>query len=394
MIGKDERVISRPERILMVAHRIDDSGGMERVHAELVRRLLDRYQFTVISNGLAEDLRDRVDWRRVWAPSRPVPLRVLVFYILGGLRLRRVAGKCLVHTCGAVVPNRADIVSVHFCHAGFVASERRLAPSGVSLDRRLNTSLQRLLALAAERWSFQARRLHVLAPVSAQVADELRAAYSHVDIREVPNGVDTERFRPDSTVRAAARAQHGIPDTALVVLFVGGDWHRKGLALAVDALAVTRQQVTDVQLWVVGEGDERYFAARAAAAGVGNAVRFFGRRDDVERFYQAADLYVCSSGYEPFSLSLLEAASSGLPLVTTQVGVAGELIDGAEDAPGVVVPRSASAVGLAVAEFAADPERRARCGKAARQRAQTFAWDRVVREIDDIYRSLARADVP
>ena len=126
----------------MVAHRVDDSGGMERVHAELVRRLLDRYRFTIVASNVADDLRGRVDWLRVPLPAKPIPLRFLLFYGLGALQLRRVRAD-LVHVCGALVPNRADVASVHFCHAGFVAASGRLAPEGSTFPRRLNTSLLR-----------------------------------------------------------------------------------------------------------------------------------------------------------------------------------------------------------------------------------------------------------
>ena len=92
---------NRP-RIAVVAHRVDDSGGMERVHAELIRRLLDRYRFTIVASNVADDLRGRVDWLRVPLPSKPIPLRFLLFYGLGALQLRR-AHTDLVHVCGALV---------------------------------------------------------------------------------------------------------------------------------------------------------------------------------------------------------------------------------------------------------------------------------------------------
>jgi hypothetical protein len=137
-------------KIAVVAHRVDDSGGMERVHAELVRRLLDRYRFIIVASNVAHDLREQVEWWRVPLPSGPAPLRFLLFYGLGAIQLRRARAD-LVHACGALVPNRADVASVHFCHAGFVAASGRLAPEGTPLLRRLNTSLQRGLAIGAER---------------------------------------------------------------------------------------------------------------------------------------------------------------------------------------------------------------------------------------------------
>ena len=120
-----------PPRIAVVAHRVDDSGGMERVHAELVRRLLDRYRFTIVASNVAEDLRERVDWRRVPIPSRPVPLLFLAFYGLGAVQLRKVRAD-LVHVCGALVPNRADVANGSILPRWLRCRERLPSPSTVA----------------------------------------------------------------------------------------------------------------------------------------------------------------------------------------------------------------------------------------------------------------------
>ena len=373
--------------IAVVAHRVDDSGGMERVHAELVRRLLDRYRFTIVASNVADDLRGRVDWRRVPIPSRPVPLRILVFYGLGAVQLRR-AGADLVHVCGPLIPNHVDIASVHHCHAGFIAATGRLSPERSSLARRLNTSLARRLAVEAERWAYRPSRLRLLTPVSQQAAEEVRDAYPGVAIEEAPNGVDLDRFRPNASVRQVVRAELGADHRTTVALFVGSDWDLKGLALAIDALAIARSAAGELELWVLGAGDERRFAAYAAAAGVGEAVRFLGWRRETERYYQGADIYLCCSSYEAFSLALLEAAASGLPLVTPRVGGAAEMLDGTGDPGGVAVGRDAGEVGAALAGLAADPSLRACYGTAARRRAERFGWDHLAERFDAIYRRL------
>ncbi len=374
-------------RVAVVAHTVDDSGGMERVHAELIRRLLDRYRFVIVASKVANDLQERVDWLRVPVPSRPMPLRFLLFYGLGTVQVRR-AGADLVHTCGALVPNRADVASVHFCHAGFVAANGRLAPEGSALPRRLNTALQRCLALEAERWSYRSGRLGLLAPVSQLVGEELRQAYCGVAVENTPIGVDLDRYRPNGAKRAGVRKEMGTDRAATVALFVGGDWDRKGLAYAIDALAIARATVDELELWVIGTGDESRFAARAVTAGVGRSVHFLGWRGDVERYYQGADIFLGCSSYEGFSLALVEAAASGLPLVTTEVGVAREMFDGSEEPCGLLVERRAQDLGTALAALGADPNRRTAYGRAARRRAERFSWDRLADGVDTIYRRL------
>jgi glycosyltransferase involved in cell wall biosynthesis len=291
-------------RIAVVAHRVDDSGGMERVHADLVRRLLDRYRFTIVASNVADDLRGRVDWLRMPLHEKPIRLRFLLFYGLWALQLRR-ARTDLVHVCGALVPNRADVASVHFCHAGFIAASGRLAPEGSTFSRRLNTSLLGRLAIGAERWFYRPGRVRLLAPVSRQVAEELCAAYPGVVIQETPNGLDLDRICPDNSARQAVSAELGTDEKATVVLFVGGDWDRKGLPLVIEALAIARTSAGQLELWVLGAGDQHRFGSYAAAAGVGEAVRFLGRSAEPERYYQGSDSFVCCCSYE--------GALSGVP---------------------------------------------------------------------------------
>ncbi|MGO8864796.1 MAG: glycosyltransferase family 4 protein [Acidimicrobiales bacterium] len=378
----------------MVAHHVDDSSGNGRVHAELVRRLIERYRFTIVANNVAEDLRERVDWRRVPFPSIvPISLRFPIFYGVGAVQLGR-AGCDLVHVCGALVPNRADVASVHFCHADFVAVTGKLAPEGSPFLRRINTSLYRRMAIWAERWSYRPGQLQLLAPVSHQLAGKIREAYPGVEIQEAPNGVDLDRFRQDASVRQVVRSELGTDERATVALFVGGDWDLKGLALAIDALATARSIAGRIELWVVGAGDVRRFGDYAEAAGVREAVRFLGWRRETERYYQSADIFLCCSSYESFSLALLEAAACGLPIVTTRVGGTAEMLEGPGDPCGVIVRRQPGEVGAALAALAADAGRRVNYRIAARRRAEQFSWDRLAESVDGIYQRLLAGTAP
>jgi glycosyltransferase involved in cell wall biosynthesis len=365
-------------RVALVAHGIHDHGGMERAFAELVRRLVGDYDVVVLSTDLGEELRDLVEWRRIPAPSRPAPLRFAVFYAIAAARLATVRAD-LVHTLGAIVPNRADLASVHFCAAGYVHSVGRLAPPGAPALRRVNTGLARLLFVLAERWTYRPGRVGRLAAVSRGVAGELARAFPDVPTVLTPNGVDAGRFRPDPDVRRAVRAELGIPDGDVVALFVGGDWHGKGLALAIAAVAQA-----PIRLLVVGAGDERRF--RALADRLGAAVTFVGRRTDPERYYAASDVFLLPSWYETFSLAAFEAAASGLPVVAAPVSGVDELVGDGE--AGLIVERDADALGAALADLSSSPETRERLGAAARERSAEYTWERSTDAVVAVYRSL------
>lgn len=379
----DAEVPARP-RVALVAHAINDGGGMERACAELIRQLHTEVRFVVVAIDLAPELVPLVDrWVRVRAPRRPFLLRYPMFYVVASAALRRVRAD-LVHTVGAVVPNRVDVAAVHLCHAATRAAGVRRQERGRA--RRLSQTVVRAVALATERWSYRSARVRCLTTVSAGSADELARHYPGVPIVVVPNGVDRQRFRPDPAVRARTRTRGHVTDQ-VVALFVGGDWGRKGLGIAIEAVAKARSEGADLVLWVVGRGDRGAAEALAEERGVVESVTFFGQQCDPERFYQAADVFVLPSMHETFSLACFEAASCGLPLVVTGIPTAATLV-GDGDA-GVVVERSPGAVADALV-LLADPGPRRRMGTAARLRVAGFTWDANAAATASLYRDLLR----
>lgn len=355
-------------RVVMVAHDVHRRGGMERVTYEVVERLASRYRITVVSCTIDDDLLPLVEWRRVRAPSRPFPLKFVVFWVVAGRALRSAVG--LRHTLGAIVPNRADVASVHFLHAAY----RR--PSGDATPaRRLNNAVTRLLSLAAERWCYRPSRLGALAAVSDGVARECRANYPGVPVHVTPNGVDLDRFRPDGASRDAVRRRIGSAGAdALVVLFVGGDWGRKGLQV----LATALERVDGAELWVAGPGDPREITSTAH-----DRIRFLGRRDDVHALCSAADVFALPSDYEAAPLVVYEAAASGLPLLVTDVNGAGDLVRTA--GCGRVLPREPRAFAEALVELQRDPDLRRRWGAAARDGVSALTWDASADATADVY---------
>lgn len=373
-------------RVALVAHDIKTPGGMEQTYTEVIKRAVDAVDFVVISRTLSPELRQQVEWRPVTVVPRPIPVKFLQFFLAAGLEVSRARAD-LVHSVGAIVPNRCDLASVQFCHAAFREYAGTLGIPGQSIARRVNRAIGSTLALAAERWCYRPGRTRTLAPVSLGLARELQRHYPGVPVTITPNGVDTRRFAPSAAARQALRHEEGIADPEVVALFVGGDWHRKGLALAIRGLALAQADFRGrLRLWVVGRGDEKRFRSLAQAEGVADRVRFFGSRNDVERFLQTADIFVFPTLYEGFPLVALEAAACGLPLITTRVNGMEELIGTGEG--GVLVERTAEQVGKALAQLAAAPGVRQQQGLTARRRVLEYSWARTVAGLLELYRTL------
>ena len=316
--------------------------------------------------SIPDDLRPLVDWHRIpWVRWNSYRVRWLVFFVLAGIRVAQLRPR-VVHCVGPtpVIPNRADLNTVTFCHAAFgeATAGRSVKGSSSSLGWRLG---QRL-ALALERRWF--RRVRMLGALSEDGAEDLRRHYPDAEVVLTPRGIDIGGLRPDPETRRALRAEEGIPEGAVAALFVDQQ-HRplKGLDLAIEGFAVAARG-PDLLL-VLGAGSEAC-AGLAERLGVAGRVRFLGYRLDVERVYQAADLFLLPTAYETFCRAAHEAAACGLPVVATPVSGIRQLVG--RDEAGVVVRRNPADIARALDRLAADPDLRARMGGVARERARAY----------------------
>ncbi len=198
--------------------------------------------------------------------------------------------------------------------------------------------------------------------MSNGVADELKRHYPGIPITVIPNAVDTDRYQPDSIVRARIRSEQGIPDNTVVALFVGADWDRKGLDIAIDGVALASKECDYLELWVVGSGDQSRFTDRAAMDGIPTRVKFFGWHADPSSFYKASDIFVLPSRYEAYPLVALEAAACSLPVVATAVNGVVELLGDSQ--AGMIVERDRDDLARALAALA------------VRRRPSPFPWCR------------------
>lgn len=138
----------------------------------------------------------------------------------------------------------------------------------------------------------------------------------------VPNELDL----PAPVDRAAARARFGLGDDVMVIGSACRFAKQKGLDCLIDAFHTLHRQRPETRLMLVGWGpDQESLRARVAGHGLGDAVIFAGRQESCE-LTAAFDIYAQTSLYETRNYSLMEAMGLGLPVVSTMVGGADELI--------------------------------------------------------------------
>ncbi|MGH9073014.1 MAG: glycosyltransferase family 4 protein [Acidimicrobiales bacterium] len=381
--------LTRRPRVVLLAHEIKAWGGMDMLLAELVRQGHDRFDFVVVSTVLAEELRPLVaEWHRVRVPRRPFPLRFACFWVLAGRISARLHAD-LVQATGAIVPRAVDVIGVYHCHRAYRADW--FSP-GAPLTRRLNTMATRLVGALAEHWCYRASRVRMLACISSGLQADLGRYFPGVPSLLVSPGVDGNVFRPKPEIRAKRIADEGGPSAPMLVAFVGGDWHRKGLDIALKGLAEAVRRGADLSMWIAGRHDEGWFRELPAALGVAERVRFLGSPAEVASVYQAADVFLLPSSYETFSLPAHEAAACGLPVVATAVHGVSALVG--DNVAGLVIERNPSAVADALVTLWEDPDLRERLGREGCQRARELTWDSYAKRMLALYQDLLAASPP
>jgi UDP-glucose:(heptosyl)LPS alpha-1,3-glucosyltransferase len=179
------------------------------------------------------------------------------------------------------------------------------------------------LILAMERIIFKSHRFKKIIAISELVKRDIVENYN-VDERNIEviyNGVDLERFNPENRkqYKDEIRIRHSIDGNDFVVLFVGSGFERKGVDYLLRASELVSEPIT---VLIVGKGSEekmrRYINKQR--------VIFCGPQREIHKYYAASDIFVFPTIYEPFGNVHLEALASGLPVITTRLSGASEII--------------------------------------------------------------------
>ena len=197
-------------------------------------------------------------------------------------------------------------------------------------------------------------------------------------IRYIPNGVDTERFKPNLEDRLKFRKELGVE--GFVWLAVGRFDPPKDYPSMLQAFARVVHKHSNTILLIAGDGPLRKTMENLARElGIEKRTKFLGIRRDIPQLMNAADAYVMSSSWEGMPNVLLEASATGLPIVATDVGGNREIVlDGVTGF--LVPPRNPEALARTMLRIMdLSDEERKEMGKRARKHIEVkFNLDRVV----------------
>jgi len=370
--------MSNRVRILHVVQNLH-FGGMERIIAELARRSdAARFDTHVMALQYLGHFADGLDAFATLHLAAPMSRWSMLYPSNLAGQIRAIAPDVL-HTHSGV-----------WYKAGLAAQIARV-PFAIHTDHGRQNP---------DPWIYRrvdniaSHRTDVVVAVSEALADQMRRiVYDPHRVRVIANGVDTVRYAP-CPYDGSLHHELGLDPNTPLLGSVGRLETIKGFDVMIAAFVRFLQRYRGPvrpRLILIGDGSQRAALEQSLTtedAEVRNAVSFLGWRSDIERCLSAFSLFTMSSHSEGTSVGLLEAMSSGLcPVVTNVGGNAAVLGQPLEHR--LVAPANPDALATAWIDALSDPERLAHDAQQSRQRVlDGFGLDAMVRQYEQIYELL------
>jgi UDP-glucose:(heptosyl)LPS alpha-1,3-glucosyltransferase len=366
-------------RIAFVVHDYTRLLGHSRYVAELAERFAPRHEVHVFANRF-ETLPDGIVAHRVPALRFSALATIFSFVLPASVMVGRDFD--VVHAQGLTVFS-PDIVTAHISNARWLEGRRLLEGDNLSWRERVFAAL----VIPAERRSLRDDRATAIA-ISAALRDDLASTYGRsAKTVVIPHGVDLQQFHPGvrGEFREVVRSELGIGEDVPLFLFVGD--LRKGMEPAIRALA----RVPGSHLLAITRTVPDSYLGIAAACGVRQRVTILPATDRVQRYYGASDILLMPTPYDAFGMVITEGMACGLPVITTPLAGAAELIVDGVHGRLVRSPTDIDRLSETMQALASNREARIAMGSAAAALMRDHTWDRVAdRTLAVYYDHIAR----
>ena len=290
----------------------------------------------------------------------------------------------------AVPPNfgKTLVCTVHSTWKGEAQAIRSEPYSRLNANEKFMVSFNWFLRIFEEK---MLERANKIIAVSHFTKRELLEYYKVPEekIRVIHNGVDVNKFKPAQDKRKIKQALGFNPDD-LTILSVGRLYARKGLFTLIESMPAVVERFKNAKFIISGKGqsDEmRKLLAHAEKIGVKDNLIFTGYYPDkkLPKLYQAADVFAFSTFYEHHPFAVLEALSTGLPVVTTSVGGIPETIENGKNGF-LVEPFNPKQFADRILYLLEHPAEASEMGLLARQTIlERFDWRIVVKNVLKVY---------
>lgn len=371
--------------IALIRRRYDpNGGGAEKVAARFVEQFLDRgHRITVFAETYCCDDKPGLNFVQVKRPLLPTLCKTAAFH-------QSVQKICnpddfdLVYAMSRTFP--ADVFRVaEQIHAEWL-------PINYPAFERLNPRHRGILSL--ERRMYRPTQTRHVVTNSNLIKQQIINLFDYPaeQISVVRNGIDRKRFYPAKTAdeRQAEREKLGLSAGHLALLFVAGNYKIKGLKQALTTIAGLPDEVKQaVRLIIAGGDKDADYRKLAGDLGIEDKLLFVGKQNELRPYYILADLLFYPSLYEPFANVCLEAAACKLPILTTRINGASELVE--HEKSGYIVDNADCIDDMRryISEFYQyNNDRRATFAEAIFEATKSYSWQDHVDQLEHIFTSL------
>jgi UDP-glucose:(heptosyl)LPS alpha-1,3-glucosyltransferase len=301
------------EKQLYIVRRNSGLGGAERVAERLAENFSDQFEIYRLwagrkFNGLTIPGVSGPPWWRSWRYTQFIN-QLPIYHANSVVYSLEYGPNCDIYRAGDGI-HRLNVVRRYGSRKTWVVNPWHW------------------LAPRLERNSFESAR-YIIAN-SELVRSHIVQTYPHVQdkIVTIYNGFDENVFKLADDDKAVIRQHLALPPAAdKILLLSGSGFERKGLHHAVRVLVNLHERGCRAYLVVVGKGDSAYVKKLINQAGLADYILFRGLVDNVAQYYQAADLMILLTRYDPFSNACLEALACGCPVITTRNNGAAEVMN-------------------------------------------------------------------
>lgn len=280
---------------------------------------------------------------------------------------------------------RPDIIHAHVYSAGVpaaVISKLYKIPLIIT-EHFTNFATHSVTPFEVKKAKFAFKKAKIILPVSNDLKEAIRDFYNVKNrFSVVPNVVNTDTFYPLS-IKKDEKEMQDKKKMLLVAILAP----RKGISYLLEALASLKSKRDDFLLDIVGDGpSKKEYENLATKLGLGEIVKFWGRKPEVASFMRKCDFFVLPSLYENFGVVYIEAMACGKPVIATNAGGPKEFIN--KEVGILVSPKDSGALTKAI-DYMLDHYQDYSSEKISQYVKENFSYEVVGKKLDEIYRDIS-----
>jgi len=242
---------------------------------------------------------------------------------------------------------------------------------------------------------YNIKRAKQVIAISESIKNEVLHYYHLPEerVNVIYNGVNTTDFTPENRSKYfnEIRDRHNISKEEIVLVFAGNPFVRKGLKYTIESLPHLKTK--NYKLLIIGGDDpnKQPYVEIIHDLGLDDKVIWLGITPEIKKYFAASDIFVLPTRYEPFGIVIAEAMASGLPVVTSKLAGAAELINDGNDGLHIIDPTDSVEIAEKLNYLIQSDNVRKEMGRKARKKAENYSWENAAKQMLDVFEKAVRS---